>query len=389
MKISQLVATATKTPYHESVASRLPRGIKTQQQLFNLGYKIAVEDLGLAKAKTLNENFAAKLVNSYHNQSLNEGVGSFLGKAAGSVARGIGGAVSGIKGAWQGAKDAYNQGATGGNYDKARAAVSGTTAPASNAAPAPASNAAPAPTGAADRPYVAPVAAPSPGGATPTTPTAGSPPSSGGGSGIGDIMKAIDGLDPASKKQLAGELDKSINTPPPVDAAAAPGAAPTAPGAAPTAPEDGKIPKFNKFTGEKFASPEDAKAFMNSPEYKMSHDEWEAAQAAKAPPAAPAPTSTAPAAPAPNYGSGQTQAPAPSKVNYSGIPKAAPLPQATPTQGAYSVKNTYAAPAPSTPAPAAAPAPQFKGPKVNGLQVRNMGEGKKLKFRSNFLGMDL
>lgn len=382
MKISQLVATTTKTPYHESVASRLPRGIKTQQQLFNLGYKIAVEDLGLAKAKTLNENFAAKLVNSYHNQSLNEGVGSFLGKAAGSVARGIGGAVSGIKGAWQGAKDAYNQGATGGNYDKARAAVSGTTAPASNAAPAPASNAAPAPTGAADRPYVAPVAAPSPGGATPTTPTAGSPPSSGGGGGIGDIMKAIDGLDPASKKQLAGELDKSINTPPPVDAAA-PGAAPTAPGAAPTAPEDGKIPKFNKFTGEKFASPEDAKAFMNSPEYKMSHDEWEAAQAAKAPPAAPAP-----AAPAPNYGSGQTQAPAPSKVNYSGIPKAAPLPQATPAQGAYSVKSAYGQPAPAA-APAAPPAPEFKGPKVNGLQVRNMGEGKKLKFRSNFLGMDL
>jgi len=34
-------------------------------------------------------------------------------------------------------------------------------------------------------------------------------------------------------------------------------------------------------------------------------------------------------------------------------------------------------------------APQVNGPKVNGLQVRNMGESKKLKFRSNFLGIDI
>ena len=39
------------------------------------------------------------------------------------------------------------------------------------------------------------------------------------------------------------------------------------------------VPKFNKFTGEKFASPEDAQSFMNSPEYKMNQTEWEAAQA--------------------------------------------------------------------------------------------------------------
>jgi hypothetical protein len=132
-------------------------------------------------------------------------------------------------------------------------------------------------------------------------------------------MKAIDGLDPAGKKQLAGELEKSINTP-----------TPAAPGSAPPAPE------------------------------------------------------VAPAKPTANFGSGQSQAPAPSKVNYSGIPKPAPLPQATPAQGAYSVKSAYAQPTPAAPA-----APQFKGPKVNGLQVRNMGEGKKLKFRSNFLDMDL
>lgn len=197
MKISQLVATKTKTPYYESVASRLPRGIKTQKQLFNLGYQIAVEDLGLAKAKTLNENFAAKMVNSYHNQCLNEGVGSFLGKAAGHVAGAVGAAGRGIKSAWNDAKAGY-------------AAAKGSWDP-SSGAPAPAGGTAPAAGG------TAPVgrAAPSPGGATPTPPSAGTPPTTGSSGGIGDIMKAIDGLDPASKKQLAGELEKSINTPEP------------------------------------------------------------------------------------------------------------------------------------------------------------------------------
>ena len=66
MKISQLVATKNTKQYHESVASRLPRGVKSQQQLLNLGYSVAVHDLGLSKAKTLDENFAANLINSYH-----------------------------------------------------------------------------------------------------------------------------------------------------------------------------------------------------------------------------------------------------------------------------------------------------------------------------------
>jgi hypothetical protein len=329
MKISQLVA--TKTKYHESVASRLPRGIKTQKQLFNLGYRIAVEDIGLSKAKTLNENFAKNLINSYHSRMLNEGVGSFLGKMAGNVVGGAQAAGRGLKSAWNDAKAGYDAAKSGWDPQSpaggAAAPAGGAAAPAGVAA----APAAPAPAGgAADRPYVAPAgggsAAPFPGGETPTPPAAGTPPKTGGG-GIGDIMKAIDGLDPAGKKQLAGELEKSINTPPP----AAPGSAPPAPEVAP------------------------AKQ------------------------------------PAPNFGSGQSQAPAPSKVNYSGIPKPAPLPQATPAQGAYSVKSAYAQPTPAAPAaPTAAPAaPQFKGPKVNGLQVRNMGEGKKLKFRSNFLDMDL
>jgi len=344
MKISQLVATKTKTLYHESVASRLPRGIKTQQQLLNLGYRVAVEDLGLTKAKTLNENFAAKLINSYHRQSLNEGVGSFLGKLGGHVVGAAGAAGRGLSNAWKDAKQGYKD--AKGAWDEnppTPAGTGGGEAPAGGAAAPAGGGAAPA-GGGADRPYVAPAgggsAAPSPGGETPTPPAAGTLPKTGGG-GIGDIMKAIDGLDPAGKKQLAGELEKSINTP-----------TPAAPGSAPPAPE--VAPAKQPAPGE-------------------------------TPPAAPG------AKPAPNFGSGQSQAPAPSKVNYSGIPKPAPLPQATPAQGAYSVKSAYAQPTPAAPAaPTAAPAaPQFKGPKVNGLQVRNMGEGKKLKFRSNFLDMDL
>ena len=234
MKISQLVATKTKTLYHESVASRLPRGIKTQQQLLNLGYRVAVEDLGLAKAKTLNENFAAKLVNSYHRQSLNEGVGSFLGRAAGNVTGAIGAAGRGLSNAWKDAKQGYKD--AKGAWDENPPTPAGT-----GAAPADGGGGAPA-GGGADRPYVAPAG----GGAT----------GAAGAGGIGDIMKAIDSLDPASKKQLAGELDKSINTPPAAAPAMtggptaglppAPGAAPAAPpapGAAPAAPGAAPAPQ--------------------------------------------------------------------------------------------------------------------------------------------------
>jgi hypothetical protein len=51
------------------------------------------------------------------------------GKAVGNVIRGTSSAIQGAKGAWQGAKDAWNQGKQSGTYDRARAAVSGTTTP--------------------------------------------------------------------------------------------------------------------------------------------------------------------------------------------------------------------------------------------------------------------
>ena len=249
MKITQLVATNTKQKYHESVASRLPKGIKTQQQLFKLGYKIAVEELGLEKAKRLNENFAANLVNSYHNRMLNEGIGSFLGKAAGHVAGAVGAAGRGLKGAWNDAKA---------GYQSAKASWDPQTGAPTPAAPTPAApTAAPEEPAAAEQPAptaAEPAAAPSPGGATPTPPAAGTPPTTPAApaaGGVSDIMKAIDSLDPESKKQLAGELDKSIKAAPAAEKPAEPAAPtpatpaaepPPAAGAAPAAPTPGAAP---------------------------------------------------------------------------------------------------------------------------------------------------
>jgi len=67
---------------------------------------------------------------------------------------------------------------------------------------------------------------------------------------------------------------------------------------------------------------------------------------------APAADQNQPNTPTASYSGGQTQAPAPNKVNYSGMPKPKPLPQATAaTNGAYSAKTSYATQAPATASP--------------------------------------
>ena len=223
MNITELVK-SINTPYYETVASRLPRGIKSQEHLLNLGYKITVRDLGLPRAKTLDESFAVNLINSYHRQCINEGVGSFLGKAAGNVVGAVGAAGRGIKNAWNDAKQGYKDAKT--SWDpKTGAPPAGGTAPApvngTTAVPPPASGgtepaATPAASGDTGRPYVA-------------QPGASAAPEAPAGD-IGSIMQAIDKLDKPTKQQLAGELEKSINTPEP--AAAKPGATPSTPPAA-------------------------------------------------------------------------------------------------------------------------------------------------------------
>jgi hypothetical protein len=236
MNITELVR-SINTPYYETVASRLPRGIESQQHLLNLGYVITVRDLGLSRAKTLDESFAVNLINSYHRQCINEGVGSFLGKAAGNVVGAVGAAGRGIKNAWNDAKQGYKDAKT--SWDpKTGAPPAGGTAPApvngTTAVPPPASGgtepapaappstyASPAASGDTGRPYVAqPGASPAPAG------------------DMGSIMQAIDKLDKPTKQQLAGELEKSINAPEPAAGkpGAAPGTPPAAGGATPPAP---------------------------------------------------------------------------------------------------------------------------------------------------------
>ena len=261
MKISQLVSSKNKMPYYESIASRLPRGVKSQQHLLNLGYSVAVHDLGLLKAKTLDENFAAKLINSYHTQCLEEGIGSFLGKAAGNVVGGAQAAGRGIKGAWNDAKKGYadakaSWGAkadtdtatatpgTGGAAPTATAtpgtggaALTATATPGTGGTTGGAAQGGTAGAGGISRPYVASpdaAGAPSAAGAAPAggAPAGGAAPSAGGAApstagNISDIMKTIDALDRPGKEQLAGELEKSI--------AGGEKPAPAAPGATPPA----------------------------------------------------------------------------------------------------------------------------------------------------------
>lgn len=252
MNITELVK-SINTPYYETVASRLPRGIKSQEHLLNLGYEITVRDLGLPRAKTLDESFAVNLINSYHRQCINEGVGSFLGKAAGNVVGAVGAAGRGIKNAWNDAKQGYKDAKT--SWDpKTGAPPAGGTAPApvngTTAVPPPASGgtepaatpstyATPAASGDTGRPYVA-----QPGASA--APEASAP-----AGDIGSIMQAIDNLDKPTKQQLAGELEKSINTPEPAadkpgatpgTPPAAGGTTPPAPGATPPAPGPGAAP---------------------------------------------------------------------------------------------------------------------------------------------------
>ena len=299
MNITELVK-SINTPYYETVASRLPRGIKSQEHLLNLGYKITVRDLGLSRAKTLDESFAVNLINSYHRQCINEGVGSFLGKAAGNVVGAVGAAGRGIKNAWNDAKQGYKDAKT--SWDpKTGAPPAGATAPApvngTTAVPPPASGgtepaatpstyATPAASGDTGRPYVA-------------QPDASAAPEASAPAGdIGSIMQAIDKLDRPSKQQLAGELEKSLAAPPAAEpetsapaATPAPGATPPAPGATPPA-DSGQDHGLGKQSDGKFITP--GQQFDTETGKPLAAPETPAP--ANTTPPAPAPTSTTPPA---------------------------------------------------------------------------------------------
>jgi hypothetical protein len=170
-------------------------------------------------------------------------------------------------------------------------------------------------------------------------------------------------VSPQPAQQSTGGQDR------PYVAASQAAPASTTPTAAPTAASTQVPPKDDTDTGAAGGAFGNMASTLAGPN-TMANAPVSARNTATPPAAAsstaPAPAASA-AAPKPNFSGGQTQAPAASKVNFSGI------------------KNAAAA----LPKAAAAAVPQFKGPKVNGLQVRNMSEGRTYKFRSNFLGIDL
>jgi hypothetical protein len=153
-------------------------------------------------------------------------LGSMAGNAVGTVAKGVGAVAGGVAGAWDAAKKGFKAGRAGvaaaGDDPAAAAAPASNLAATAPAAQAPAgpgggggATAAPAAAGKAAGPSGAPATA---GGTTPTDagPAAGqtstaAPAAAGQPGGNLDQLKAtISKLDPASKKQLVTDLQKSI-----------------------------------------------------------------------------------------------------------------------------------------------------------------------------------
>jgi len=142
-------------------------------------------------------------------QDIDEGIGSFLGKAAGH-------AVGGIKAAWRDAKQGYKDAKAvwdpkdpPGTYNNSTAEPATTPAATTPAATTPAAQptaaTAPAPAAQPAEPAAQP-AAPAAEPAPAAAPTAANAPAS----DIGNIMQTIDKLDKTTKQQLASELEKSI-----------------------------------------------------------------------------------------------------------------------------------------------------------------------------------
>ena len=140
MKITDLIVESQYTAYHQKLADQLPLGIRTIKQLCDESIKIAIKDLGVNQAgRIFTESFISDMLLSYNNRCLQEGVSSFLGKAAGNVVGATKAAGRGLKNAWADAKQGYAQGKANWDPKQAPAVSSAPTAsssPASGGAPA-------------------------------------------------------------------------------------------------------------------------------------------------------------------------------------------------------------------------------------------------------------
>lgn len=142
-------------------------------------------------------------------QQIDEGLGQAIGKAWGGLAKGAGAVAGGLAGTWDAAKQGYAAGkaAVTGKDDSGTApASSGGTAPTPAAGGAPATGGTtPAAAGSTSAPTQATGGAPAAGGTAPA-PAASS-------SELDQLKATLGKLNPDQKKELAGELEKSMNAP--------------------------------------------------------------------------------------------------------------------------------------------------------------------------------
>jgi len=109
MKINHLIK-ESNTPLYERVAKQIPRGIQSHNEICKVGYKLAVQEVGIKEAQQLDAKFAVKLMSSYYQQHINEGLGSAIGQGAGKFAKGLGAVAGGVAGMWDAAKKGFAAG---------------------------------------------------------------------------------------------------------------------------------------------------------------------------------------------------------------------------------------------------------------------------------------
>lgn len=174
-------------------------------------------------------------------EQTDEGLGAMIGKGVGALARGVGATVGGAAGAWDAAKQGYRAGkaAVAGreNPDDADPTLTKNQTDPSGTAPAATSGTATAPAASGTAP-----AAPASSGTAPassgTAPAAGgtatAPAPAASSSELDQLKATLGKLNPEQKKELAGELEKSMNAPaaaPAANSAPAAGTAPAGQGA--------------------------------------------------------------------------------------------------------------------------------------------------------------
>lgn len=276
-------------------------------------------------------------------QNIEEGIGSFLGKAAGHVAGGVGAAWRDAKQGYKAAKSAWDDPA-------------GTNSDATN-------------------------------GAAPT-----------GGPNPAELRQQA-----AALTQQADQLEKAASqpapaptTPPPAPTNTTAPAPNTEPAAQtePAAPDQwpAGLPKFNSVTGQKFTSPEEAEQVTNSPEFKQQMADVAAGkdpggvQATQQP--APAPTTPAPTAPAPTTPAPTTPPASTPPTTGSKLTKAQQDAMKAKLQGKRAAGQTTASQTGSGFKDyVGGSGERMTGVDASGAPVYQKIQREGVEFRSNFLGM--